>query len=131
MNIKKELNDWHKQMEEDFYPLDPVLFYWFIPFLIISLLFIYQQKINIMKKQQTAVEWLVEKMLNQDWYTYKSLEYIEQAKTMEKQQMSQADSNGYNRNQYNHDLEYGGSEYWEEIPQEFEQYYNETYKQEE
>ena len=46
----------------------------------------------------------------------------------EKEQMSQADSNGYNRNQYNHDLEYGGSEYWEEIPQEFEQYYKETYE---
>ena len=32
MNIKKELNDFHKQMEEDFYPLDPVFFYIFIPF---------------------------------------------------------------------------------------------------
>ena len=41
MNIKKELNDWHKEMEEDFYPLDPVFLYWFIPFLIISLLFLY------------------------------------------------------------------------------------------
>jgi hypothetical protein len=90
MNIKKELNDFHKQMEEDFYPLDPVLFYWFIPFLIISLLFIYQQKTNIMKKQQTAVEWLVEKMLNQDWYTYKSLEYIEQAKVIEEEQIMNA-----------------------------------------
>jgi hypothetical protein len=37
-------------------------------------------------KKQTAVEWLVEKMLNQDWYTYKSLEYIQQAKEMEKEQ---------------------------------------------
>ena len=36
--------------------------------------------------KQTAVDWLIEKMLNQDWYTYKSLEYIEQAKEMEKQQ---------------------------------------------
>jgi len=33
-------------------------------------------------KQQTAVDWLVEKMLTQDWYTYKSLEYIKQAKEM-------------------------------------------------
>lgn len=95
MNIKKELNDFHKQMEEDFYPLDPVLFYWFIPFLIISLLFINQQKINIMEKQQTAVEWLVEKMLNQDWYTYKSLEYIEQAKQMEMEQKVESYKNGY------------------------------------
>jgi hypothetical protein len=27
MNIKKELNDFHKQMEEDCYPLDPVFIY--------------------------------------------------------------------------------------------------------
>ena len=82
-----------------------------------------------MEKQQTAVDWLVENL----YYILKTEHYdiIEQAKKMEKEQMSQADSNGYNRNQYNHDLEYGGSEYWEEIPQEFEQYYNETYKQEE
>lgn len=40
--------------------------------------------------KQTAVEWLVEKMLSQDWYTYKSLEYIEKAKEMEKQQIIDA-----------------------------------------
>jgi len=34
-------------------------------------------------KQKTAVDWLVEKMLTQDWYTYKSLEYINEAKEME------------------------------------------------
>ena len=77
--------------------------------------------------KQTAVEWL--ESLYYPHYIPKDI--FKQAKEMEKQQMSQADSNGYNRNQYNHDLEYGGSEYWEEIPQEFEQYYNETYKQEE
>ncbi len=46
-------------------------------------------------KQQTAVEWLVEKMLNQDWYTYKSLEFIEQAKEMEKEQTMDAFNQGY------------------------------------
>jgi hypothetical protein len=35
--------------------------------------------------KQTAVEFLVKKMLNQDWYTYKSLEYINQAKEIENQ----------------------------------------------
>jgi hypothetical protein len=40
--------------------------------------------------KKTAVEWLIEKMLNQDWYTYKSLEYIEQAKEIEKQQIKDA-----------------------------------------
>jgi hypothetical protein len=49
-----------------------------------------------MEKQQTAVEWLVEKMLNQDWYTYKSLEYIEQAKEMEKEQIIDAWEDGQN-----------------------------------
>jgi hypothetical protein len=38
-------------------------------------------------KQKTAVDWIVEKMLTQDWYTYKSLEYIKQAKEMEKKQI--------------------------------------------
>jgi hypothetical protein len=41
-------------------------------------------------KKQTAVEWLVEKMLNQDWYTYKSLEYIQQANEMFEQQIIDA-----------------------------------------
>ena len=36
--------------------------------------------------KMTAVEWLVEKMLSQGWYTYKSLKYIQQAKEMEKEQ---------------------------------------------
>jgi len=40
-------------------------------------------------KQQTPVDWLVEKMLTQDWYTYKSLEYIKQAKEIEKERMIQ------------------------------------------
>jgi hypothetical protein len=78
--------------------------------------------------KETAIDWLVENL----YYILKTEHYdiIEKAKEMEKEQMLQADSNGYNRNQYNHDLEYGGSEYWEEIPQEFEQYYNKTHKQE-
>jgi hypothetical protein len=41
MNIKKELNDWHKEMEEDFYPLDPVFLYILIPFVIILIIFGY------------------------------------------------------------------------------------------
>jgi len=52
-------------------------------------------------KQQTAVEWLVEKMLTQDWYTYKSLEYIKKAKEMEiaGKEMTYADgyAEGYKR----------------------------------
>jgi hypothetical protein len=39
---------------------------------------------------KTAVEWLVEKTLTTEWHTYKSLEFIEQAKEMEKQQIVDA-----------------------------------------
>jgi len=62
--------------------------------------------------EQTAVEWLVEKMLSQDWYTYKSLEYIEQANKMFEQQIIEA---YYEGKQYGFFTE--------------EQYYNETFKQ--
>jgi hypothetical protein len=37
--------------------------------------------------KQSSIDWLVEKMLTQDWYTYKSLEYIKQAKAMHKEEM--------------------------------------------
>jgi len=39
---------------------------------------------------KTAVEWLVEKTLTTEWHTYKSLEFIEQAKEMEKEQIINA-----------------------------------------
>jgi hypothetical protein len=65
-------------------------------------------------KKQTAVEWLIEKTLNQDWYTYKSLEYIIQAKEMEKEQIIDA-------------INYGCSD-WGSY-KDAEQYYIETYEQ--
>jgi len=46
-------------------------------------------------KQQTVVDWLVEKMLTQDWYTYKSLEYIKKAKEMEIAAKEMSYSDGY------------------------------------
>jgi hypothetical protein len=61
--------------------------------------------------EQTAVEWLVEKMLSQDWYTYKSLEYIEQANKMFEQQIKDA----YQTSHIS--------------MMTAEQYYNETFKQ--
>ena len=63
--------------------------------------------------KKTAVEWLVEKMLNQDWYTYKSLEYIKQAKEMEKEQHSVTYGNSL-KDMINKKID-------------FEQYYNETF----
>jgi hypothetical protein len=69
-------------------------------------------------KQQTAVDFLVEKMLTQDWYTYKSLEYIKQAKEMEKERIETA----YNKGTV-HGIDYPEST----LPITGEQYYNETY----
>jgi hypothetical protein len=63
-------------------------------------------------KQQTAVEWLVEQLMERD-FIKKNFEIIEQAKAMEKEQIKDAFKHG-------------------EIPPLFdilsaEQYYNETY----
>ena len=66
--------------------------------------------------KRTATEWLVEKMLIVDWYTYKSLEFIEQAKEMEKQQIIKAAASAY-EDMFGTD----GTEYGEE-------YYNNTFK---
>ena len=63
--------------------------------------------------KQSSVEWLVEKMLTQDWYTYKSLEYIKQAKAMHKEEIKEALIDGSMNSTL---IEY-------RIPQ----YYNETF----
>lgn len=71
--------------------------------------------------QQTAVEWLVEE-LKKDSYqiifgkTFASIELIEQAKAMEKEQITQAHLFGLLR-----PIEM-------EATKQAEQYYNETYK---
>ena len=57
------------------------------------------------------------------------IEYIYLKK--EKEQMRLADKNGQDRNQYKHDCKYGGVEYWDNEPKSFEEYYNETFKQQE
>jgi hypothetical protein len=44
MNIKKELNEWHKELEEDCYPLDPVFLYILIPFVVIFIYVFYPNK---------------------------------------------------------------------------------------
>ena len=79
--------------------------------------------------KMTAVEWLVKEIESlitietfQRWKVLK-----EQAKQMEKEQHQTSFNKGYDRRNYIHDFEYGGVEYWEEEPKEFEQYYNETY----
>ena len=73
----------------------------------------------------TAVEWLG--LYIKGITSLNCDEIIEQAIKMEWEQMSMADKNGQDRNQYNHDLEYGGAEYWDDEPLEFEQWYNKTY----
>ena len=69
--------------------------------------------------EQTAVEWLVEKMLTVDWYTYKAAEFIEQAKEMEKEQIIDAYEDGTYHNTF-------GNENYESS----EEYYNSTFKSE-
>jgi hypothetical protein len=75
--------------------------------------------------KQTAVEWLYSFMLKplSQWPD----DMWDQAKEMEKEQMRLADKNGQDRNQYKHDCEYGGAEYWDNEPKPFEEYYNETF----
>jgi hypothetical protein len=82
-------------------------------------------------ENKTAVEWLEEKLWKLDDQNYtlpqSLVEQIEQAKAMEKEQHQISFDKGYDRRNYIHDFEYGGVEYWEEEPKEFEDYYNETY----
>jgi hypothetical protein len=78
--------------------------------------------------KQTAVEWLRDLYENQPAYDESILdEQWEKALEMEKEQMRLADKNGQDRNQYKHDCQYGGVEYWDSVPKPFEEYYNETF----
>jgi len=82
-------------------------------------------------KKQTAVEWFNQQIIdkqngNGDLRSWD--EIFDQAKAMEREQHKTSFNKGYDRRNYIHDFEYGGVEYWEEEPKEFEQYYNETYK---
>jgi hypothetical protein len=75
--------------------------------------------------KQTAVEWLINAIeANMDTIPF---EVKQQAKEMEKEQMRLADKNGQDRNQYKHDCQYGGVEYWDSEPKPFDEYYNETF----
>jgi hypothetical protein len=70
-----------------------------------------------MNKQQTAVEWLVEQILNNEnirWRGTILIELSEKAKEMHKEEIVKA---------YNHAYEEG----WESNDWQPEQYYNETY----
>lgn len=78
--------------------------------------------------KQTAVQWLEKELLKNGSGAVKTFaDLFKQATRKEWEQMGMADKNGQDRNQYNHDLEYGGAEYWDNKPLEFEQWYNETY----
>ena len=75
--------------------------------------------------KQTAVEWLQEQYYESEGKLKR--QDFEQAKEMEKEQHNVSFNKGYDRRNYIHDFEYGGVEYWEEEPKEFEQYYEQTY----
>ena len=79
-------------------------------------------------KKQTAVQWLNERLTLSFGDKLKSLRgFFVIAKEIEREQMRLADKNGQDRNQYKHDCEYGGAEYWDNEPKPFEEYYNETF----
>ena len=78
--------------------------------------------------KQTAVTWMIDKMINKqngtfDGFPVLSLDEIfEQAKEMEKEEIKDAYAKCYTPFEFNH---IGN------LDQDFEQYYNETYKKEE
>lgn len=82
-----------------------------------------------MHDKHTAIDWLEEAFntILTDEQQMQVIGLFIQAKEMEKEQMRLADKNGQNRNQYKHDCEYGGVEYWDNEPKPFDEYYNETY----
>ena len=56
-----------------------------------------------------------------------TIEEFEQAKAMHKEEHAETFSQGMQWIQYQRDLVNGGSEYWDEEPKQFEEYYNETF----
>ena len=78
--------------------------------------------------KQTAVQLLKESIDHELKLGTKMVVNWDMYLAMEKEQMEQADINGYDRKQYQHDTQYGGAEYWDVEPKDFEQYYNETYR---
>jgi hypothetical protein len=84
---------------------------------------------------KTAIEYIKEKLLS-DEYWYEKLtfeEIINQAKEMEKQQMKDSYKQGFAyRDTWNWELDVDWDEdSTQENNQEFEQYYNETFKSDE
>jgi hypothetical protein len=82
----------------------------------------------MMENKQTAIDWLVKQVKLGD----KSFDEffrgeIEQAKQMEKEQMEEFYNEGQDFSTYVTDEIYGGVEYWEREPMDFEQYYKENY----
>ena len=45
----------------------------------------------------------------------------------EKEVMKLMHKNGYDNSQYRHDCNYGGVEYWDDVPKPFDEFYNETF----
>jgi hypothetical protein len=71
--------------------------------------------------KQTAVEWLEEQTRKPEWHSLKRQDIFEQAKEMEKQQIIDAYRSGV----------YDGGENVSQYNMNAEQYYNETFKQQE
>ena len=76
-------------------------------------------------KQQTAVEWLFDKMFDPTYPAAEQINWLEQAKEMEKEQIkNRAVESYYLYTQYLYRLpKVGGAT----VEMDFEQWYNETY----
>jgi hypothetical protein len=77
--------------------------------------------------KQTAVDFLMGKLFDPSTMVAEQIQWFEEAKEMEKEQMRLVHKNGYDNSQYRHDCNYGGVEYWDSVPKPFEEYYNETF----
>lgn len=83
----------------------------------------------MMENKQTVVDWLESQLdfLSNYMSERDRSKLFEQAKQMEKEQMEESYNEGQDFSTYVTDEIYGGVEYWEREPMDFEQYYKENY----
>lgn len=85
-------------------------------------------------KHQSSIEWLEDTVksisvgrASTSRYKEMILELIRQAKDMHKEEHGETFTAGVQWMQYQRDLIQGGTEYWEEYPPDFNDYYEQTF----
>lgn len=80
-------------------------------------------------KKQTAVEWLIQELGEYFPHEVGGIELVvHKAKAMQNKQHETSFKAGFKYRSYIHDSIYGGADLWEEVPKNFDDYYNETYE---